>query len=374
MSWRPLAFLALACVATAGACRTSDNAEVPSAGDPSGRTVFTPATDNASLKEYFRELRRIGDRFRERSAGIDQQFELTATDPDEYSPERAARLLADYYTALIPVVRQSLDEMKAISPPSEVELIHQRLVAAVEERLQELESLAVDLVSVRSTEDIRELLGSSEKRFAEAITGLEPCFELQEIALDEGIDVNLACGHPEDWDNPLIASRRPEFLTPVAQARRVGIAPYWLGEQFQIDDVTVHLTRDIEFLDSPDGDPGFSAQYSDLDNQSDISISLDVQTYAESGNGAERLRQDVVALAGRTAPIEVGQWPGELISVPAGARPVNAQVMFLDVGDMTVVVSASSGSTGVPGTDSNPLLDSNLLVETITKYLQPYTQ
>ncbi len=68
-------------------------------------------------------------------------------------------------------------------------------------------------------------------------------------------------------------------------------------------------------------------------------------------------------------------WRGEAYVLPGGPRPVNALWLFVEVDDETlVVVQASATSTGVPGTDSSPLIQEDLLIEVVEEHLRPYPE
>ena len=79
------------------------------------------------------------------------------------------------------------------------------------------------------------------------------------------------------------------------------------------------------------------------------------------------------AAGGIRLSVTVGPWPAEVIAVPLGDRPVNSLSYFIEIDDTVVVAVAASGSTGVPGTDVNPLINSDVLVPVLEE-LRPYPE
>lgn len=329
-----------------------------------------------TLEEYFEELRRIGDESRALSAPISTALEGRAADlGDDPSEKEVLSLLSEFYREAIPMLERGLKDMRLIKPPPEVGASHGRLIQSIEDGIAELETVAERLASADSVEEVRDLFEVSfAERLGQLMTSREPCIELQDIAIEHDIEVNLACRNPDDWDNPLEITRRPEFLTPVAQAQDARITPYWMGKEFKVGAITVVLTRDIEVYSNPSLDPAFSAAYSGRQEEPLIHIGLNVTTWHEGAAELANRRQRVLDQTGATtAPVKVGDWPAELVSVPGGTRPIRALFLYIDVGDFTVGIITNSGTTGVPGTDSNPLLDSQLFIDTVAAHLQPYS-
>jgi len=51
---------------------------------------------------------------------------------------------------------------------------------------------------------------------------------------------------------------------------------------------------------------------------------------------------------------------------------VNQYWLFVDVGATVAIVKVPSGGPGIPGQDSNPLLDPELLFQVVADNLRPY--
>ena len=170
----------------------------------------------------------------------------------------------------------------------------------------------------------------------------------------------------------------PEFLTPVAEAQDAGVKLYWLGEQFQAGSLTFRVGAANEFIDRSEG-PGLEISYSGDTGQGHVSFQL--ESFSAQGGGATPplggaavTRDRALAVRGATSrDVRVGNWDGELLSLPSGTRPVNQLVLFVDLGNTIVVGRAFSGGPGIPGEDANPLIQADLLID-LMEQLRPYPE
>ena len=163
-----------------------------------------------------------------------------------------------------------------------------------------------------------------------------------------------------------------EFLTPVAEAEDAGVRLYWLGEQFEVGSIPFRLAGASEFVEEQYGGPGVIFAYSGDTGGGHVAFT--VGSYSAQRGGAAVLRERVLAVQGATSQrVRVGNWEGELLSLPAGTRPVNQLVLIVDIGNTIVVGRAFSGGTGIPGEDANPLIQADLLIE-VMEQLRPYAE
>ena len=170
----------------------------------------------------------------------------------------------------------------------------------------------------------------------------------------------------------------PEFLNPVAEAEEAGVRVYWLGEQFQAGSLTFGVGGANEFIDRPEG-PGLEFSYSGDTGRGNVAFN--VESYSAQGGGATPplggaavLRERALAVRGATSrDVRVGNWDGELLSIPSATRPVNQLWLFVDLGETIVVGQAFSGGPGIPGEDPNPLIQADLLIDLMTQ-LRPYPE
>ena len=163
----------------------------------------------------------------------------------------------------------------------------------------------------------------------------------------------------------------PKFLTPVAQAEDAGVRLYWLGEQFEAGSLSFGVSSATEFIDLREG-PGLEISYiADVEGGH---VGFDVESYSGRQGGAAIIRERALAARGTTSrDVRVGNWSGELFSIPAGTRPVNNLWLFVDLGDTIVVGQAGSGGPGIPGDDPNPLIQADLLIDLMAQ-LRPYPE
>lgn len=167
----------------------------------------------------------------------------------------------------------------------------------------------------------------------------------------------------------------PDSLTPVTEARLSGIKPYWLGEEFRVGSLTFALSWADTHRPAlrPGIEPGLTLAYRAVTGPGTVGVFVD--TFRTGAGGAQDVRAMAAGEPGAASrALVVGRWKGELFVLPAPPRPVNTVILFLDVGDMTVIANAGAGRTGVPGEDSNPLIDSDLLIDVMAQHLRPYPE
>ena len=156
---------------------------------------------------------------------------------------------------------------------------------------------------------------------------------------------------------------QPEFLTPIAEAQKEGLVPYWLGEEFTVGENSFII----------DAETGFNTSLV-LSYAARLGIggTLILQTFGETSTVDDALRGQAEGEPGGSSErVTVGSWEGGLYTLPAGNRPVNQLMLFLDVDGTAVLAVANAGDSGVPGEDPNPLIDSAVLIDTLTQ-LRPY--
>jgi hypothetical protein len=153
----------------------------------------------------------------------------------------------------------------------------------------------------------------------------------------------------------------------IAAAHEAGLVPYWLGQRLVVNGARVVATSKTYY--GPDR-PQFSSYYRLATGGSGLVV---IQTYPDSADDWKTYL-DALRRAPNTLikPTRFGPWSGELWSIPSPPRPVNTLAYVLHVDDMVVIATAKAVSTGVPGTDLNPLIDAKLWGEVLEEHLQPY--
>ena len=161
------------------------------------------------------------------------------------------------------------------------------------------------------------------------------------------------------------------FLRDVATVEAMGLPVYWLGTEFTVDGNVfrgphvsefgaevqgggVHMTYILEGGNTPADLTVYSRDAWELVEDSMMNPQLP---------GVERR---AVSVAGRD---------GELILQSAGARPLNALFLILDLGDVVVVAQTNSGGAiYAGGPDYNPFINNPDLLVQVMEDLRPYPQ
>jgi hypothetical protein len=364
------------------ACATDDDGSAPIATEETNESSTNDNGDSGNpqtsvpsqragpltIEEYFLELVKVDDGARQRQGEVGADLDpiglLLQQSADE-SPEHEVELLSEYFELLLPLTEERIAQLKAMDLPSEVEAYHEAFIHVAEGQLNEMHTWLSRLANATSIDDLSDLLGTEDERFGKALLVAQPCFDLSGVAFREGVDVNLACTSPELWGQPLLTSRRPDFRAEIAKAQEAGVAPYWFGEGFQLEQLAIRLTGEFEFYEAP----GFQAVYSDLnlsDDATDRGSIIDVVTYREGGAAEERLTTLLENPDNRVEDVTVGGWPARLVLGPEGRVFV-----FVDVGQMDVVVQTGP-LIGKGNVNLNPLSDPQLLIDTVAANLRPY--
>jgi len=190
--------LAFGLLAVAGACGDGDGDDgadtptVEATGEPSdgGDTpepTDEPGEPSAGLEEYFQDLDAVENELRSGQASSTESFAGIddSTPPDE--------LIAAIEEAK-DVVDEFVAGLQGLDPPPEAAAAHEETIAGFQV-VSGILSDAVDLVEGGGTaQDVATLLSSQEA--ADAETALNAtCNALQQIATDNGINVDLSCGN-----------------------------------------------------------------------------------------------------------------------------------------------------------------------------------
>ena len=135
-----------------------------------------------SLQEYFQKLDAVQNDAAARSEALGQPAQEL----------QALRDFSDEATALFSEVKGSLDDLE---PPGEAQDAHKEMVAAFTEQLGLFRDLADKLADAKSLSEVQEELANLVTELDSVGERMEEtCLALQQIADDEGIDVDLECG------------------------------------------------------------------------------------------------------------------------------------------------------------------------------------
>ena len=177
----------------------------------------------------------------------------------------------------------------------------------------------------------------------------------------------------EDQQETQAGQDHPAF-TQADAAQEAGLTVYWLGPSFEAGGV---LFR-ISYAEFPEGFAGVPLQGLEVvySSQPEPAGSLDLQLLSRSdwdqvkeraiNARTPRTSQRTVSVAGRD---------GDLFLQAAGARPLNALWLIVDLDDVVLVAHTNSGGAIYPGgPDYNPFINNPDLLIQVMEDLRPYPE
>lgn len=178
-----LAPLAAVLLILAMACGDDDDDEEDGASP-------APGGEELTLEEYFTELEGLAAQFDEDRIALEEEF------PEAFDSVDATRSL---FEEGAPLLAQLNDDLEAITPPSEAEDVHARLITTTNESAEFLENTAVALEDA-DDEDLPDLVNNSTSLTQTLERLRDACLDAEAQAEREDIDVDLKC--PEEDVNP----------------------------------------------------------------------------------------------------------------------------------------------------------------------------
>ena len=152
-----------------------------------------------SLEEYFQQLDAIQDnadaQFATQEAGGSDQV----PGPDA-SEEEVADFVRQGFQATVTTLTTAAAAASELDPPGEVEEAHNQLVAAVEDAVAAIQVIVDEFPEQLSSSDLENLdaLLDTSEGDAAFVRLDEACLDLQTIADDNSIDVDLECEGAEE--------------------------------------------------------------------------------------------------------------------------------------------------------------------------------
>ncbi len=147
---------------------------------------------NASLAEYFRNLDITDPAILTPAA--EQQAQLSSQVDAATSDQDVVTALQTFVTSSEPLMKQILSDAKAIQPPSQVRLQHERLLAAYEGYLGALQTIAAQLSNIHSRAEALDIVSRILLPAQDAVS--TACKDLLQVARQNGIASNNSCGGP----------------------------------------------------------------------------------------------------------------------------------------------------------------------------------
>jgi hypothetical protein len=139
-----------------------------------------------TIEEYFEQLEDLESEADERSNEIEDDFNSAFEDAEDLDDVRDD--FQDFIDQQEEVFQDFFDGVQDLNPPEEVEEAHDEIVEAFEGLLDEIDGLRDAIDDADSFEDLDTPdFDQADERLTEA------CTELQELAADNDIDVDLNC-------------------------------------------------------------------------------------------------------------------------------------------------------------------------------------
>jgi hypothetical protein len=149
--------------------------------------------DELTLDEYFRQLEAAGGGANQRSAALQDEFEMRLRLPE--TAEEIIEATRQFYSGNASIFRDLSDNLEGVEPPTEVEEAHEGFVDATRVSAAVYENLSERAARAQSVPELQQLVAALDRRTVEAVFErvVDACLVLQGIADEIGIDVFLEC-------------------------------------------------------------------------------------------------------------------------------------------------------------------------------------
>lgn len=141
-----------------------------------------------ALDDYFERLEEIDREFTERSD--EAASELDAETDGEENLDDVRDEYRDAFDEFREIGEGFVDEVRDLDPPETAQAAHDAAVSAYETLLAELRVVIDEFENAATFDDLRGRLSGYE---AAAGRVRETCAELEQLAVDEGIEIDLQC-------------------------------------------------------------------------------------------------------------------------------------------------------------------------------------
>lgn len=150
-------------------------------------------TGELSLDDYFAELQEIRDSGDEVLDELGQELNADLEGAETVDVEIA--IFQDYLDNSLSVLFGTSFQLSFMVPPAEVAELHNEYLGTVENFAQILEDLRNDLDFAETEDEAAELIDAFNAEVDESTDeSVAVCFDLQEVADENNVDVDLGCG------------------------------------------------------------------------------------------------------------------------------------------------------------------------------------
>ncbi len=168
--------------------------------DDSSKSTATPAgSGNASssgqaLKSYFQQVADITTSVNSTTDELAAKYANAFVDPDD---------TRSYYHDFLPVFDQALSDLKKLDPPSTAQKQHDAYIAALVDFYATQSGVADAVKTISAADALQTYLDDNSDRVStKANTVLTACVDLQKVADDNKVGVDLQCGGSSNSPSP----------------------------------------------------------------------------------------------------------------------------------------------------------------------------
>ncbi|MBI5289605.1 MAG: hypothetical protein HY873_11600 [Chloroflexi bacterium] len=143
-----------------------------------------------SLDEYFEKYEQLDNEAENGTADLEREYDAALTSTTLNDEVRAD--LQEFYTKQVDVRREYVEGISKLDPPDEAQAPHDASVSSYEAVLTAFTGIIDDIGEAETISDLETIFGGAEITAAiEAAT--KACVDLQQVADDNNINVNLEC-------------------------------------------------------------------------------------------------------------------------------------------------------------------------------------
>ena len=144
----------------------------------------------SSLEDYFEEYEKLDNKAEDATADLQREFDasLTATSLND----EVRKDLRDYYTRQIEVRQDYADSVAKLDPPEAARAAHDASVTSYQAVLDAFSGIVDDIGQAQTIDDLDNIFTGAELTAAIDAAN-KACADLQKVADDNNVNVNLEC-------------------------------------------------------------------------------------------------------------------------------------------------------------------------------------
>ena len=144
----------------------------------------------SSLEDYFEEYEKLDNKAEDATADLQREFDasLTATSLND----EVRKDLRDYYTRQIEVRQDYADSVARLDPPEAARAAHDASVTSYQAVLDAFSGIVDDIGQAQTIDDLDNIFTGAELTAAIDAAN-KACADLQKVADDNNVNVNLEC-------------------------------------------------------------------------------------------------------------------------------------------------------------------------------------